>query len=231
MPGRKHKNLAAKLLLSSALVAVSLTYVWWNRHSAFSVHATLAQAPETPAASTLAPAPSSPATAAPSVSAKIEPSGAQPSTAAAQQPHMSRLPAATTAPLSALVELRMYQPPPAQVPLSLITGAPDPGAAVPIPAGAHLEDGDYLSGTKQYEWGDLQVKISIHSGQITGVQMVRYPDHRTESLEISQMASPLLGSEVIKAQRSKVDVVSSATDTSYIFQDAVADAIKKATRP
>jgi uncharacterized protein with FMN-binding domain len=102
---------------------------------------------------------------------------------------------------------------------------------VPIPAGAHLEDGDYLSGTKQYEWGDLQVKISIHSGQIAGVQMVRYPDHRTESLEISQMASPLLGSEVIKAQRSKVDVVSSATDTSYIFQDAVADAIKKATRP
>lgn len=125
----------------------------------------------------------------------------------------------------------MYQPPAVQVPLPLITGTPVPGATVAVPAGAHLEDGDYLSDTWQYEWGDLQVKISIHGGQITGVQMVRYPDHRTESLEISQMASPLLDSEVIKAQQAKVDVVSSATDTSYIFRDAVASAIKKATRP
>jgi uncharacterized protein with FMN-binding domain len=74
------------------------------------------------------------------------------------------------------------------------------------------------------------VKISVHGGQITGVQMVQYPDHRTESLEISQMASPILNSEVIKTQQSKVDVVSSATDTSYVFQNAIASAIRKAVR-
>ena len=101
---------------------------------------------------------------------------------------------------------------------------------MPIPAGVHLEDGDYLSDTEQYEWGDLQVKISVHGGQITGVQIVRYPDHRAESLQISQMASPLLDSEVIKTQQAKVDVVSSATDTSYVFRAAIASAIVKASR-
>ena len=124
----------------------------------------------------------------------------------------------------------MYQPPPAQTPLPPVTGTPMPGATAPIPPGTHLQDGDYLSDTAQYEWGDLQVKISVHGGQITGVQIVQYPDHRAESLEISQMASPLLDSEVIKTQQAHVDVVSSATDTSYVFRNAVASAIAKATR-
>jgi uncharacterized protein with FMN-binding domain len=44
------------------------------------------------------------------------------------------------------------------------------------------------------------------------------------------MALPILESEVIKSQKPQVDAVSSATDTSYTFQDAVADAITKATR-
>jgi uncharacterized protein with FMN-binding domain len=139
-----------------------------------------------------------------------------------------RLPAPD--PLSALASLQMYQPLPVQTPLPLVTGTPSPGAAVPTPAGIHLEDGDYLSDTQQYEWGDLQVKISVHGGQITGVQIVQYPDHRAESLQISQMASPILGSEVIKTQQAKVDNVSSATDTSYVFRDAIASAIGKASR-
>ncbi len=118
----------------------------------------------------------------------------------------------------------------ASPPLRLVTGTPPAGASPPIPAGTHLKDGDYLSDKRQFEWGDLRVKISIHGGQITGVQIVQYPDHRSQSLYLSQMAGPLLESEVIKAQQSQVDAVSSATDTSYAFQDAVANAIMKAAR-
>jgi uncharacterized protein with FMN-binding domain len=44
------------------------------------------------------------------------------------------------------------------------------------------------------------------------------------------MGSPILGSEVIKTQQAKVDIVSSATDTSYVFRDAIASAIGKASR-
>jgi uncharacterized protein with FMN-binding domain len=227
MPGRKHENLAARLLLSSALVIVSVGYAWWHRHS--SPHMAAAEAPQPkathpPARATAKPTITVLAMTAPS--AHAEPSVPEPLATAAPPQHQMRLPS----PLSALASLRMYQPPPVQTPLPLITGTPSPGAAVPVPAGTHLEDGDYLSDTEQYEWGDLQVKISVHGGQITGVQMVQYPDHRAESLQISQMASPLLDSEVIKTQQAKVDVVSSATDTSYVFRDAIAGAIVKASR-
>lgn len=118
----------------------------------------------------------------------------------------------------------------ASPPLPLVTGTPPPSITPTIPAGSYLEDGDFLSDRHQFEWGDLRVKISIHGGRITGVQILRYPDHRSQSIYLSHMAGPLLESEVIKGQQSQVDTVSSATDTSYAFQDAVANAIMKATR-
>jgi uncharacterized protein with FMN-binding domain len=219
MPSRKHENLAGKLLLSSALVLVSVGYAWWHRHSFPPM--VVAQAPP-------ATHPPVHATANPAVPSAPKLSVQAPVTAAAPPQHEMRLPAPS--PISALASLQMYQPPPVQTPLPLVTGTPSPGATVPIPAGTHLEDGDYLSDIEQYEWGDLQVKISVHGGQITGVQIVQYPDHRAESLEISQRASPLLDSEVIKTQQAKVDVVSSATDTSYVFRNAIASAIVRASR-
>jgi uncharacterized protein with FMN-binding domain len=115
-------------------------------------------------------------------------------------------------------------------PLPLVTGTPELVAGAPVPAGVHLEDGDYVSDKHEFEWGDLRVKISVHGGLITGVEVLRFPDHRSQSLYLSQMAIPILESEVIKSQKSQVDVVSSATDTSYAFQDTVANAIIKATR-
>ena len=230
MPGRKHQNLAARLLLSSALVLVSVGYAWWQRQSEASPHMVAAEVPQPPATHPRAMASPTMTTPSPQHRARRAIRARAP-VAADQCLHATpetRLPAPP--PLSALASLQMYQPPPVQTPLPLVTGTPSPGAAVPVPAGAHLEDGDYLSDTRQYEWGDLQVKISVHGGQITGVQIVQYPDHRAESLQISQMASPLLDSEVIKTQQAKVDIVSSATDTSYVFRDAIASAIKKASR-
>ena len=112
----------------------------------------------------------------------------------------------------------------------LVTGNPEPGAMVAVAAGLYLADGDYVSDRHGMMWGDLRVKITIHGGVITGVQVLQYPDHRSQSLYLSQMALPILESEVIKSQKAQVDFVSSATDTSYSFQDAIADAIAKATR-
>jgi uncharacterized protein with FMN-binding domain len=259
--GKKREGLVARLLLSIALVAVSLAYGWWQRHNAAGQTTVESPRAEPPAARKFASArrssamtarkePTAPATqAAGDIAVTASPrrdsgQGAAERLAAphAGMPSAAAEPAAPSrqdvsspapppaAPLSALATLRMYQPPPPQPPLSLVTGTPAPGAAPPIPPGTHLQDGDYLSDVQQFEWGDLQVKISVHGGQITGVQVVQYPDHRSESLQLSQMASPILDSEVIKTQRSKVDIVSSATDTSYAYRDAIASAIIKATR-
>jgi uncharacterized protein with FMN-binding domain len=148
-------------------------------------------------------------------------------------------PAASQAPPQQ--EAAIYVSPPAQPlptvpsndvspPLPAAMGAPTSGVVPAIPAGTHLLDGDFVSDRHQLEWGDLRVKISVHGGLITGVQILQYPDHRSHSLDLSEMAGPILESEVIKTQHAQVDAVSSATDTSYAFQDVIADVLIKATR-
>ena len=250
--GTKRQGLAGKLLLSSGLVAASLAYGWWQYAARPPEAAPKPHAPDKPAPDRSAMAAPEAAPAAENESAaprKPHASSRAPKSASAAARQRDTKEADTketeeanaqavnapaaesaSAPLSALAELPMYQPPPLQTPLPLVTGTPAPGAAAPIPAGTHLQDGDYLSDRQQYEWGDLTVKISVHGGQITGVQVVQYPDHRPESLQLSQMASPILDSEVIKTQQSEVDVISSATDTSFAFRYAIASAIIKATR-
>lgn len=167
--------------------------------------------------------------------ARIAPQTIAPPVASAApevQPQQNNEPPSSPPPsLTVQQAMQMYLPMEGASPaLPLVTGSPDPGAIASIPAGAHLEDGEYVSSKHRLMWGELRIKISVHGGQITGVQALEFPDHRSQSLYLSQMALPVLGSEVIKSQKSQVDVVSSATDTSYTFQDAVADAIIKATR-
>ena len=115
-------------------------------------------------------------------------------------------------------------------PLPPVSGTPDAGASPPIPAGTHLEDGDYESDKVTFEWGDLRARILVAGGKITTVQIMSYPDHRSQSLYLIQLADPILTTEVIKSQQAKVNAVSSATNSSIAFQDAIAGAIVKATR-
>jgi uncharacterized protein with FMN-binding domain len=264
--GKKRESLMGKLLLSSALVAMSLAYGWWQRDER--AGGAPVQMTSMPAPKNFVAVPKSPAmtashlTAAPAAPRDPEPAASDnaqsvpaplasivpkklamaapptqttiaPSASAVPQPEQTvLLPASSpSVPLTTQAALAMYLPTnDVSPPLPLVTGTPAPGAAPPIPAGTHLEDGDYLSDKHEFEWGDLVVKVSIHGGQITGVQILQYPDHRSQSLYLSQMAGPLLESEVIKSQQSQVDAVSSATDTSYAFQDTIANAIVKATR-
>jgi uncharacterized protein with FMN-binding domain len=254
-PHGTHESLAGKLLLSSALVAVSLAYGWWQRENTPRPHiAMMAPVPEAPAPQASAPAPT------PSVTASAAP--ASPAAAAAPDTSVATLPrsAASAAPKSIAVtppRANMPKPsapqappqreaaitllPPASPlptvpsndvspPLPAATGTPASGVMPAIPAGTHLLDGDFVSDRHQLEWGDLRVKISVHGGLIAGVQILQYPDHRSHSLDLSEMAGPILESEVIKTQHAQVDAVSSATDTSYAFQDVIADVLIKATR-
>ena len=220
---RKHTGLIGKLLLSGALVAASLAYGRWERR-----HATAsgAAAPmPAPLAANVTPRSAPAATPEPRAPAPEAPAASDTGVVAAAPPQQPAQP-----PLTAMAMLRMYQIPAPQPPLGLVTGVPDPGAAAPIPAGMHLVDGDYLSAIQQYEWGDLQVKITVQDGQIRAAVLTLYPDHRTESLDISKRAAPILNSEVIKTQAAKVDIVSAATDTSEAYRDAVASVLTKAAR-
>jgi len=288
---KEHESLTGKLLLSSALVAVTVGYGWWQ-HNAVSQQQAAAiaamQIPAVPAqaqaqtqsqaqnqamaaapqvtSSTLASSDigaadtaqsqstsptansSSPAASPTPKSTELAMAAPQtsPSSSAANSPNTASatvapqqnvlLPATPPPPMAApaltgMDAIRAFLPTEGiSPPLPPVSGTPDPGANPPIPAGTHLEDGDYESDKVTFEWGDLRARIVVTSGKITTVQIMSYPDHRSQSLYLIQLADPILTSEVIKSQQAKVNTVSSATNSSIAFQDAIAGAIIKATR-
>ena len=255
----KDERLVPKLLLSSALVALSIGYAWMQHGVVTAQQAAVIAAMQ--AAQAAAPAPQAAAVPAPSPSSASQPAATDapvqtdavpnsaaprsttlamaapsaPATSQAAPQQNVLLPAApVTAPppgLTGMAAIQAYIPTEGvSPPLPTTTGTPGPGATPPIPAGAHLEDGEYTSDKMQFEWGDLRVRIVVASGKINAVQIMSYPDHRSTSLYLIQLADPILNNEVIKTQQAKVDIVSSATNSSYAYQDAVANALMKATR-
>jgi len=281
------ERLTGKLLLSTALVAVTVGYGWWQHNemsqqqasamAAMQMPAQPAQAPTQAPAQTqamnAAPQTASPSPGSPGGSAANAQSGSPgdsganapdnsssapkstqlalaspqsaapqtatsaPNAAPASQPAQNVLLPATPPPpmppptLTGMDAIRAFLPTEGiSPPLPPVTGTPDPGAAPPIPAGTHLEDGDYESDKVTFEWGDLRARILVTGGKITTVQIMSYPDHRSQSLYLIQLADPILTTEVIRSQQSKVNTVSSATNSSIAFQDAIAGAIIKATR-
>ena len=103
-------------------------------------------------------------------------------------------------------------------------------AGVAMPPGMHLQDGDFVSEPQSFEWGTLQLKLTIQGGAITEAQALQMPAHRRRSVELSEMSQPILLSEAIKSQKAAVNIVSSATLTSIAFQNAMASALAKATK-
>jgi uncharacterized protein with FMN-binding domain len=93
---------------------------------------------------------------------------------------------------------------------------------------AHYKDGEFTGDPAEIFWGIVQVKAVIQSGKITDVQFLQMPFDRARSVEVTDMAKPLLKSEAIKAQSAQVDLVSSATMTSMGFRETLASALAKA---
>lgn len=70
----------------------------------------------------------------------------------------------------------------------------------------------------------------IQSGKIADVQFLQMPFDRTRSVEITDLAEPLLKSEAIKEQSAQVDLVTSATMTSLGFRQTLDSALAKAKK-
>jgi len=95
---------------------------------------------------------------------------------------------------------------------------------------AHYKDGEFTGDPIEILWGIVQVKAVIQDGKITDVQFLQVPFDRARSVEISDLAKPLLKNEAIKAQSAQVDMVSSATMTSFGFRQTLASALAKAEK-
>jgi len=90
------------------------------------------------------------------------------------------------------------------------------------------KDGSYTGSTADAFYGPLQVKVTVSGGKITDVQFLQYPNDQSESVMISQQATPQLAQEAIQAQSAQVDAVSGATQTSQAFVESMKSALAQA---
>jgi len=110
--------------------------------------------------------------------------------------------------------------PPATTPPS--TAAP----AAPLPAGSQVVTGPDVPN----RYGDVQVQLTLSGGKITDVTALQLPFDRQRSNEISQIAGPMLRSEVLQVQSANIDIISGATYTSQGYAQSVQAALDQARK-
>ena len=110
---------------------------------------------------------------------------------------------------------------------ALLRGASDPSPSPSATSGVYA-DGSYTGDPADANWGTVQVQADIVNGQITQVQFLQHPDHRSRSQSINQRADPILIQEAIQSQQADVDIVTGATDTSDAFIQSLASALAQA---
>ena len=91
-----------------------------------------------------------------------------------------------------------------------------------------LRDGAFTGQVADAYYGDLQVRAIISAGRIVKVEVLQYPNDRGTSRRINDRALPVLQSEVIRAQSTKVNAVSGATLTSRAYLRSLSSALSQA---
>jgi uncharacterized protein with FMN-binding domain len=111
---------------------------------------------------------------------------------------------------------------------------PSPGApsatpsAAPTPSPSPAAGGSFTGSDFPNRFGDVVVRVVVTNGHITDVQSVQLPSDRARSAYISQVAGPMLRSEVLQAQSANIDIISGATYTSQSYAQSVESALQQA---
>jgi uncharacterized protein with FMN-binding domain len=79
----------------------------------------------------------------------------------------------------------------------------------------------------QYQYGDIEVKVTMTGSKITDVSVVRADVYDSHSQEIDQYALPELRSQALSAQSASIDGVSGASYTSAAYEQSLQSAIDK----
>ncbi|WP_273450290.1 FMN-binding protein [Streptococcus ferus] len=91
-----------------------------------------------------------------------------------------------------------------------------------------LKDGTYTGASTSTKWGDVQVQITVKSGKITAIDVLKSPDTENKSIMINEEALPTYKSEALAAQSAEIDQVSGATETYNGFTGSLQSAITQA---
>ncbi|HWH10636.1 MAG TPA: FMN-binding protein [Solirubrobacteraceae bacterium] len=98
-------------------------------------------------------------------------------------------------------------------------------AATPVAIAASSKT--YHGSAVHMQWGTVQVKITVSGRRVTGISATA-PTERSRSASINGRAVPVLRSEALRAQSSRINSVSGATLTSRAFDSSLQYALTKA---
>lgn len=109
---------------------------------------------------------------------------------------------------------------------SALVATPAGAALTAVPATAASPK--RVSGpTVNMRWGGVRVVLYVSGRRVTDVRAA-YPTERARSQSINQHAIPILRTEVLRAQSSRISAVSGATDTSGAYKRSLATALRTA---
>lgn len=89
-------------------------------------------------------------------------------------------------------------------------------------------DGSFTGNSFDAYFGLVQVRANVQNGVLVSVEVLDYPNHQRTSRSINRQALPLLQSEVIGAQGTRVNIISGATLTSKAYLRSLKSALSKA---
>ncbi|KRK98507.1 FMN-binding domain protein [Secundilactobacillus odoratitofui DSM 19909 = JCM 15043] len=95
-------------------------------------------------------------------------------------------------------------------------------------ASGKYKDGTYTGKATATQWGDVQVQAVIKNGKLTTVNVLEYPNDNGHDKQINAQALPVYKSEAVKAQSSKISLVSGASETYKGFTGSLQNALTKA---
>lgn len=86
-----------------------------------------------------------------------------------------------------------------------------------------MKDGTYTGKSTSTEWGDIQVKITVASGKIPQITVLKHPTGG-KSDEINSRSLPTYKQEALAAQSANINQVSGATETYKGFTGSLQSA-------
>jgi uncharacterized protein with FMN-binding domain len=105
-------------------------------------------------------------------------------------------------------------------------GQPIPGSAVvaagPLPT---YHDGNFRGNNAYAYFGEVAVRAVVENGKLIDVKVMRYPNHRKISKDISDPALVVLRRQALERQSAAVDMVSGATWTSKGYAESLSKAL------
>jgi uncharacterized protein with FMN-binding domain len=97
-----------------------------------------------------------------------------------------------------------------------------------LAANSRYHDGSFAGPAYNTYYGPVQVQVNIQNGRVISVDVPQYPADRRASQRINSRALPMLESEVISAQSSRVNIISGATLTSEAYLRSLDAALRDA---